>query len=312
MKKILFSLILGFIFQGQINAQEILDNEFVVNPYIISPSNSGYNGSHELFVGALVHFAGVPNAPISAKANYNGILKGNSGIGAQLKFDKFGAFNNFNFNLSYAYHLQLAAHRLSLGLAFEANQTSLNFYGSNSDPLNDAGLNSDALKSGVTFNAGVGVTYAFKGLMLSVAMPRIVPNKMSKLTLYSQGQMLRYYAAYNFNINHAWSLKPYIVIDHYLVSRIVYEGLISVKYKNLVWLNLGYGNDYTISGGLGVLAGKRITAQYTFKYTPNGIYKGSAGGHELTLGFLIGKNNNKYLNHSTFNTNSKAPYYDWE
>ena len=59
-------------------------HEYLVNPYAISPSNSGFNGNHEVFVGGLYHMVGVPGSPVSVSANYNGILKGNSGLTSQM------------------------------------------------------------------------------------------------------------------------------------------------------------------------------------------------------------------------------------
>lgn len=311
MKKIYTVLfcITGYLLQAQI----LQSNEIVVNPFTISPANTGYNGNHELFIGALNHFAALPGAPVNVNANYNGIIKSNAGIGAQFGFEKFGAFSNFRLNISAAYHLKIAsAHRVSIGLSASINQTTLNFSGSNSDPLNDAQLNSDTKTSGLGYNAGFGITYATKGLMLCIAMPYILENKKSKLTPYTQGQMLRYYLSYDININKTWSVKPQVLFDHYLVARFVYTGLVSVKYNNRVWLNLGYSNDFVISAGLGVLIGERFTAQYTFKYSPSGIYKSTVGGHELILGVLIGKNQKQFLSHSIFRTSSKSPYHDWE
>ncbi len=308
-----YPLILSIFSISLLQAQLVQNNDFAINPYVISSSNTGYNGNHEIFIGASNHFAGLPGSPINVSANYNGVVKKNMGLGVQFGFEKFGAFRNFRMSLSYAYHLKIAAsHRISVGISASANQTSINFSDSNSDPLNDAQLNNDGVKSGASFNAGFGITYATKGLMLSVSMPYILENKKSKLTPYTQGQMLRYYIGYNFDINKSWSVKPQVLFDHYLITRFVYTGLVTVKYNNRVWLNLGYSNDLTLGGGLGVLVGERFTAQYTFKFSPSGIYRNTAGGHELVLGVLIGKNKKQFLSHSVFRNTSKSPYHDWE
>lgn len=311
--KNIYAFILAFVCIKSLFAQTIQNNEFAINPFIISPSNTGYNSNHELFIGAMNHFAGLPGSPINALVNYNGEIKNHMGLGAQFGFEKFGAFRNFRFNVSYAYHIKMAAaHRLSVGISASANQTSINFSESNSDPVNDPEINSDKVKSGAAFNAGFGITYATKGLMLSICMPYILENKKSKLTPYTQGPMLRYYLAYNIQVNKSWSIKPQVLFDHYLPTRFIYTGLVTVKYNNRVWLNVGYSNDLTLSGGLGLLIGERFTAQYTFKHSPSGIYKNTAGSHELILGILIGKNKKQFLNHSIFGNTTKSPYHDWE
>jgi hypothetical protein len=123
--------------------------EFIINSYQVLLQIAGFRESRGV-CGWLYHIIGISGSPINVGANYNGIIKGNSGIGAKLNFEKFGAFQNVNADVSYAYHLKLAnAHRLSLGLAFQLNQTSINYANSNSDPLNDAQLASNELKSGL-------------------------------------------------------------------------------------------------------------------------------------------------------------------
>ncbi len=308
-----FSLLFSAIMFVNASAQTITPaQEFIINPYQNSPSNSGFNGNHEVFVGGLYHIVGMAGSPINVGANYNGIIKGNSGIGAKLEFEKFGAFRNINFDASYAYHLKFATvHRLSLGLAFKLNQTSIDFSNSNSDPLNDAQLMSSELKSGVAFNAAFGLTYGWKNFMLSAAMQNIVPTKKdSKLTLYSIPQTLRFYLHYDAKINRKFAIKPVVLVDYTFNSAINFHGIISLKYANRVWLNVGYGANNLISAGLGVLVVERLTLQYTFQHALGGIIKTSAGNHQLCLGVAFGKI--KSGSNSVFRKLSKSPYHDWE
>ncbi len=288
-----------------------LAQEFVINPYQNSPSNSGFTGNHEVFVGGLYHIVGVSGSPLNVSANYNGIIKGNSGIGAKLDFEKFGAFQNINAAVSYAYHLKLAnVHRLSLGLAFQLHQTSINFANSNSDPLNDAQLASNELNSGVGFNAAFGLTYGWKQFMFSAAINNLIPTKKNKLNLYSTPQHLRFYLHYDIAINRKFSIKPVVLVDYTFNSAINYHGIISLKYANRVWLNVGYGANNLISAGLGALITERLSLQYTFQYALGGIIKTSAGNHQLCLGIAFGKI--KSNSGSVFRKLSKSPYHDWE
>jgi|GEM_PF-6597231 type IX secretion system PorP/SprF family membrane protein len=285
--------------------------EFIINSYQVSPSNSGFSGNHEVFVGGLYHIIGISGSPINVGANYNGIIKGNSGIGAKLNFEKFGAFQNVNADVSYAYHLKLAnAHRLSLGLAFQLNQTSINYANSNSDPLNDAQLASNELKSGIGFNAAFGVTYNWKQFMFSAAINNLIPTKKNKLSLTSTPQHLRFYLHYNININRKFTIKPVVLVDYTFNSAINYHGIVSLKYANRIWLNVGYGANNLLSVGLGALLIERLSLQYTFQHALGGIIKTSAGNHQLCLGIAFGKL--KSNSSSVFKKLSKSPYHDWE
>ena len=290
------------------------DNEFTINPYSLSPSYSGFNGNHEIFGGYINHFSGVKGAPNSAWANYNGIVKGNLGMGADVRYEKFGAFRNIKAAITAAYHLKIASeHKVSVGIGLSVTQASLDFSNSNSDPLNDAQLNSDGIKNGVNINASFGITYAFKKFNLTVAVPSLIPLKANnKLFLYSQPLQIRAHAMYDIVINRQWSVKPQVVLDYVLKAPVNYAAVVGVKYNNMVWLNLGYGAQNIISTGLGTLIGQRFALQYTFKYGLSGIAKAPYGNHEICLGLLVGKIKTTHINSSIFSKKSKSPYHEWE
>lgn len=287
-------------------------SEFLVNPYAISPSNSGLNGNHEVFVNGLYHMAGVPGSPISVSANYNGILKGNSGFGTKLNFEKFGAFRNIKLDASYAYHLKIAQlHKLSLGLAFQMNQNSVNYANSNANPELDPALTSGNLRLGAVFNAGFGVSYTFKSFLLSAAIDNIIPYKRNNsLTIYSTVQTIRVGLSYDYAINRKWAIKPILVLEQTLNVSTNYSIILSARYANRVWLNVGYGAQNIFGFGLGSLIAQRLVLQYTFRYAAGGIVKSSAGNHELTLGILFGKVQSNST--SSFKKITKSPYHDWE
>jgi type IX secretion system PorP/SprF family membrane protein len=290
------------------------DNEFVINPYPLSPSYSGFNNNHEIFASYINHFSGVAGSPNSVWVNYNGIVKGNFGIGASVRYERYGAFRNIRADITTAYHLKIATdHKLSIGLGLSVTQASLDFSNSNSDPLNDAGLNNAETKNGIGLNASFGITYAWKKFNLTVAAPGIIPMKADgKLFLSSQPIHIRAHTSYDIAINRQWSVKPQFVLDYILHAPINYNGIVSVKYDNLLWLNLGYGAQSIISTGLGTLIGQRFTFQYTFKYGLSGIAKSPYGNHEICLGVLVGKIKPSHINNSIFSKKSKSPYHEWE
>ena len=315
MKKIYAFVFLLAMMQMAWSQNSLLrDNEFVINPYVLSPSYSGFNTNHEIFASYINHFTGVKGSPNSAWVNYNGIVKGNLGLGASVRYEKFGAFRNIRGDITTAYHLKISNdHKLSIGLGLSVTQTSIDFSNSNSDPINDATLNTSETKSGIGFNASFGITYAWKKLNIAVSAPGFVPlKKGGKLFLYSQPIQLRVYAAYDIAINRQWSIKPQFVMDYVLKAPINFNAVVGVKYDNMLWLNLGYGAQSIISAGLGTLISQRFTLQYTFKYGLSGIAKSPFGSHEICLGVLVGKVKPTSINSSIFLKKSKSPYHEWE
>lgn len=290
------------------------DNEFVINPYSISPSYTGFNTNHEIFASYINHFSGVKGAPNSAWVNYNGLVKGNLGIGASVRYERYGAFRNIRADITTAYHLKISSdHRLSVGIGLSVNQASIDFSNSNSDPLNDASLNTGGVKNGIGLNAAIGITYAWKKFNVSISAPGVIPMKKSSgLFLYSQPIHLRGYTSYDIRINRQWSIKPQVIIDYILNAPVNFNGIVSIKYDSFFWLNAGYGAQNIVSVGLGTLIAQRFTLQYSFKYGISGIAKSLYGNHEICLGILVGKIKSAHISNSIFSKKSKSPYHEWE
>lgn len=316
MGKIYTALLFTFLLAKFSHAQSssLRDQEFIINPYSISPAYSGFNTNHEIFVNYINHFSGTKGAPYSAWANYNGIVKSNLGLGASLRFEKFGAFRNIRVDVSTAYHLKIGAdQKVSVGIGVSVTQTNLDFNNSNSDPINDPSLNSDNVKNGMGINASFGISYAWRKLNIGIAAPAIIPMKMNgKSILYSQPIHARVYAAYEMMINRKFAVKPAFVLDYILHSPINYNAVITVKYDNLLFVNVGFGAQNIFSGGVGVIIAQRFTGQYTFKYGLNGIANSTYGSHEICIGILVGKIKNATTSNSIFGKKNKSPYHDWE
>jgi len=315
MKKIGLLFFLFMVFKFGLAQQSILrDNEFTLNPFVVSPSQAGANGSHEIFLNYANHFTGLRQSPNSAWVNYNGVVKKNFGLGSGLRFEQAGAFRRIRFDFAAAYHLKIGTNqKLSFGLGFNVTQLALDFSNSNSDPLNDLGLNSSNLRNGLALNATFGISYAWKNLLIAVSAPSIIPmKKQGSLFLVSENIHIRAFSSYNIIINRKWALKPQVIVDYIINAPINYCGVVGLKYNNIVWLNLGYGAQSILNAGLGTLIANRVTLQYTFKYGLSGIAQSNLGNHEICLGVVLGALKKDQFSNSIFNEKSKTPYHDWE
>jgi hypothetical protein len=80
----------------------------------------------------------------------------------------------------------------------------------------------------------------------------------------------------------------------------------------MVWLNLGYAAQNMLSAGLGAVIAGRVTCQYTYQFSFEGIVHASGGNHELVLGVLLAKAKGPAKGNSVFNTSRQNPYYEWQ
>jgi hypothetical protein len=63
--------------------------------------------------------------------------------------------------------------------------------------------------------------------------------------------------------------------------------------------------------GLGVNPSKKMLISYSYDLSGTGIMKYSSGIHEISIGFLLGKESDSGYQRSAFRSLPKQPYYDW-
>lgn len=292
----------------------LVTNSHLINPFVVSPSYAGFNGNHEAFVSYRSYATGLDGAPTTLTANYNGSFFKNTGLGVELDYQQYGMFRDIKSALSYAYHLHFNnRHQLSAGIRFSVAQSRIDFSGSNADPLNDPFIQTMDNQTGIGFNAGFGLNYAFEGLYISFAIPHLIKTQAkSGKQLYTQNMLYTMHAAYQLNIGRAWCIEPHVLVFQRSGSAIGYSITALTKYKDRIWLGLGYEDPSQVKASIGGLAIGRLAVQYTFGFTTGGIMNTSNGNHEISLGIQIGKVRKQPLNRTIFRDFKKAPYHDWE
>jgi type IX secretion system PorP/SprF family membrane protein len=289
-----------------------VSNQYLVNRNFLSPAYSGFTDNFETFITYQKNCLTFPGSPEYKSIYASGPVYGNMSLGLSISQSSVTIFNVISSQIDYAYHLKINENQyIHFGLSFELIQ---NYFGIDNQTLtgqNDPYL----LINGHALNTGFGLVYSFKTFQIGMAIPRILESKIrnsdSNSDFYSLPQLLRMHTTCLFDINQSFSLEPFIVVEKSSVEPLWYNISALLKYKGLTWLEINYQQGGILGFGLGFNLSKKMIINYTYGFSGTGIMKYSSGIHEITIGFLIGKNNDQKYQRSAFRSVSKQPYYDW-
>ncbi len=301
MKRIIYILIFAniLLISKAFGQQLPYDNQYLINKFSLSPAYAGYTENIELFLTYRQNWVGVPGAPQKQLISVNmPITNKNLGLGFLINNEKTGNFSNFYFLPNIAYHQKLGADMsVNFGVTAELYRNQYNFSQAISQTVDPIVQDLEAL-IGTTFNVGAGLMFQFKGLNIGVSVPRTLNSKV----IYNEEipentfTLSRHYIAhisYFQEIKKKWKIEPIVVVRSTEKSPLLYEASVLGKFDDRLWVAIGYrkGNDFVISTGAALT--KNIVLNYSYEFSSQGIVNYSSGTHEISLGFLIKKTENK-------------------
>src|ERR1051326_4605430 len=83
--------------------QDHINNQYLINKYVLSPAFTGHNNNFEVFAGYRQNWTGIAGAPVLKMLNINGSFQKNNGIGISLDNYQVGIFSNLSMKMNYAH-----------------------------------------------------------------------------------------------------------------------------------------------------------------------------------------------------------------
>lgn len=292
---LIFSICLfaNFLAKAQ---DEMVFSHYIMNPVLINPAATGFNGNHNVFLHYKNQWTGFVNAPRTIAASYNGAIGEKLGIGGYLSSDNAAGMSNFRGLLSYSFRFKMNDFKGALGLSTEFKRMSF----SNeifSNPLYQSGDNvvENAFDNGNFFDATMGAygTYMDK-LTFSFAMPNMIQTRLSQIAggtttrgglRYINASMGYVHQTPNITVN------PSILIQKMLdaplrVDLNLKASFLEEKVIGALCYRAGTG------GGLGVMVGTKfngLTFAYSYDYGLQRFQNYAGGAHEISIGYSIGR-----------------------
>ncbi|MDO7610626.1 MAG: PorP/SprF family type IX secretion system membrane protein, partial [Crocinitomicaceae bacterium] len=94
---------------------------------------------------------------------------------------------------------------------------------------------------------------------------------------------------YKIPINNSFTLTPGFLIKYMTPAPVSIDANVQLEYKNWLWMTLGYRHTDAVIAMVGMNISKRFKFGYSYDFSVSRFNSYSSGGHELTLGLMIGR-----------------------
>ncbi|MFC1731207.1 PorP/SprF family type IX secretion system membrane protein [candidate division KSB1 bacterium] len=294
MKRI-YILIFTVLLFPSLKAQQLpISNQYLINPYAISSSYAGIDGTISGHLGFRKDWVSVKGAPESKYISLSAALGKKTGLGGYIISDRTDIFNNLFANISYTFHARFSENQ-SIGLSISGGliEKNVDLSGANIKDNTDPLLLNLNNQHGLSTFAGAAILYRLYGLDIGVSAPILWESG----TDFGEGSELNYalnryylgHLSYNFKVSEDWSVKPMGLLRMTENSPINYEGALMVNFRDHIWLCGLYRKSGIIGIGAGAAVSNSVVFNYTYEFSGSGIAGQSEGTHEITIGMRLGK-----------------------
>lgn len=314
MKKIAVIYLFFIGFASVVAAQQPAQySMFMLNKYNYNTAYAGLDGSVSataVFRKQWVNFVG---SPLTFQANVHlPIPYLRSGVGLGMEQDRIGAELQTRVRASYNYIFSIGAGQLSVGIAGNYLQKTLDGSLLRTPDGNYEGAtinHNDALLGvnraiGSTFTAEAGIYYKQPKFEIGASMINL-QEPTARLVSGAFVQELRYRRAlavqgqYNFDINSDFDLQPTFLVKSDFV-KVQAELALVLRYQKQFFGGLGYrGFDSRSQDALFLLVGMQVNKNfmlaYSYDISLNAIRTYNSGSHEVVLNYNLNKSLGKEI-----------------
>jgi type IX secretion system PorP/SprF family membrane protein len=223
-------------------------------------------------------------------------------FGGQLLGDQFGPFRDFKFMGSYAIHIPLSReYALSFGTSVGLSNRS--FISTNAQVLSvltdtgifDATYDQQAGSQGSqnTLQVDAGVYFHGKLGFFGVAANQLTKDlvKFGNRTFDFDPQMhFHVTGGYHFDLQRQrMKISPSFLVKYVNPAPVSWELSCQLQFNERYWLATSYRHKDAVVIGAGLYASNSFKIGYSFDFSTTSLFRYSAGGHELNLTFMLGR-----------------------
>lgn len=328
MKKLsfIFLLFAGFFAHSQQVPQY---SQYQRNQFMVNPAAAGVYDFVDVTLSGRWQWLGVADAPrtsylafsvpVKFKPKfYNPGIRTSSGIvenpeiktgklkhtfGGQLLADQYGAFRKMAFSGTYAIHIPMTKKiNLSFGVkaglsnnTFFANQAQvLNVIAPGQNPYVDATYDNFIQNQSNKYlmDIGAGLYMYSNKFFLGLAAEQLTRD----LVEFGQGTAnfnpqvhFNLIGGYKIPVGDNLTITPGFLLKYMNPSPVSIDGNIQLEYKKWLWLTVGYRHTDAMLIMAGMNVSERFKIGYSYDYSLSRFNNFSSGGHELTLGLMLGR-----------------------
>lgn len=289
---IIFALIIANT--GYLYSQHLpLNNQYISNPYSLSPAFAGYNNKSQMFFGYRHQWTSIPGSPKTGFLNICFPVSHKTWLGSSIISDQNGIFNYFYGSLSYTYKLRVGEYN---NFRFSAwgtyYQNTINLSDLNIPDTDDPLLKGKTRLTGTAFNAGFGFVFQTERLLTGFSIPNILENNKtyaleSTKNLVPIKRQFLAYGSYYIYLSRRYAIKPGFVIRSNHNMPVYYDIYALLEFEKHLWAGLIYRKGPVVAATIGGILINNITFNYTFEFAGSVYSAFTSGTHEVSIGFNV-------------------------
>ncbi len=298
-------------------------SQYLRNQFMVNPAAAGVYDFADLTVSGRWQWAGFTDSPKTAYASgtvtlgkkkkeaYNpgfrtsvgpyknpeiktGKMK--HGLGGQFIADQYGAFQRMSFSATYAIHLPITK-KFNLAFGAKAGLTNNNFLQDRAVPLNAGADNTYQTyvanqSNKFDLDIGAGLYLYSKNVFVGVSGDQLTGNmvEFGTGTAYFERDIhLMLTGGVKIPLNSNWTLTPAVLVKFMNPAPVSLEGTLQAEFQEWLWFGASYRHEDAIVGMVGMNINKTLKFGYSFDYALTRYNTYKAGGHELVLGIMLGR-----------------------
>lgn len=301
--------------------------QYVFNNYLLNPALSGIENYTDLRIGYRKQWAGIKDSPETTFASAHWALgdeylwrnplslpekdqhsmsdnymqnytssPSHHGVGATVMLDKAGPLNRLDFNLTYAYHLQLnGTLNLSMGVAAGVTRFGFNALELTLEDPADPALN-NAVIAQIKPDLSAGLWLYGARFFAGVSVQQLLPQTLAFTTdaNYNQGKIVPHGFAtvgYKFSLDETIYAIPSVMFKYVRPTAPSIDANVKLSFADRFWLGGSYRHKDSFAALAGFNVSRLVNLTYSYDLTTSELNKVSSGTHEVVLGLQL---NNLY------------------
>lgn len=264
-----------------------LYNQYLFNQSMINPAYTGINNVFNATAISRGQWVGLEGAPVTNTLNLSSSFLSNKlGAGIIVVNDKYGASNNTEIQLSYAYRIEMLNGRsLSFGLQTGYINYKYDFNKLNQEQADQALVIADDNVSKTNF--GTGVYYQTDNYYLGISIPRILNAEVEDGDVNSTRYRRHLYVSGGYLFDQLLSIKfkPSVLLKIVDGQPASIDLNANFLLKEVLWVGTTLRNFNAVGLNGQFEVSDQLRLGYSFELPLNGLSNNAFGTHELMVSY---------------------------
>lgn len=221
-------------------------------------------------------------------------------FGGQLLADSYGPFTTFKFAGTYAVHLPINrdysfSFGTNVGLssrAFIPEKAQVLSVMTGTGSFDATYANFAGGGAQYTLDVDAGLYFYGDEVFAGFSMNNLTNDLVkfgNKNPNFDPGIHYFFTAGYEFQPNRNWGITPAILVKYIKPAPVSVEATLLFDYNQRFWYGVSYRHKDAVIGMVGATLSNSFRIGYSFDLSTSRMIKYTAGGHELVLSLMLGR-----------------------